>query len=136
MSPSQIAKRLEYIAAKIENSRNPRRDLVVFDLKQVLAAAEDFDPYASKDFEKPSEEVADQLIKYLKASGITTIKDEVLGDGTVKLRVHDHYVYVTGNDSESIEPAASIADKNDNMIQTSILSFQAVKDKLLEFYQS
>lgn len=37
MKPSQLARSLRIIAAKIENSKNPRRDLVVADLKRVMA---------------------------------------------------------------------------------------------------
>lgn len=40
MKPSQLARSLRRIAAKIENSKAPRRDLVAADLKRVIAAME------------------------------------------------------------------------------------------------
>lgn len=40
MKPSQLARSLRHIAAKIENSKKPRRDLVAKDLKRVIAAVE------------------------------------------------------------------------------------------------
>jgi hypothetical protein len=38
MRPSQVSKTLRQIAAKIDNSKNPKRELVAADLKRILAA--------------------------------------------------------------------------------------------------
>jgi hypothetical protein len=49
MKPSHIASRLRQIAAAIDNSKNPRRDLVARDLQQVIiavgSALSDFEEY-------------------------------------------------------------------------------------------
>lgn len=37
MKPSQLVRSLRHIAAKIENSKNPRRDLVAADLKKLVS---------------------------------------------------------------------------------------------------
>jgi len=38
MKPSQVAAKLRQIASAIDNSNNPRKDLVAADLKRVIAA--------------------------------------------------------------------------------------------------
>jgi len=38
MKPSEVASKLRQIAAAIEKSENPRKDLVAADLKRVIAA--------------------------------------------------------------------------------------------------
>lgn len=38
MTPSQLSVQLRHIAAKISNSKSPRRDLVARDLKKIIAA--------------------------------------------------------------------------------------------------
>jgi len=40
MKPSQVASKLRKIATTIDNSKNPRRDLVAADLKRIIAATE------------------------------------------------------------------------------------------------
>jgi hypothetical protein len=48
MHPSQVSARLRQIAAKIEKSKNPRRDLVAKDIRRILAGLhEQGDPDSS-----------------------------------------------------------------------------------------
>jgi len=55
MKPAQVSEYLRKIAAAINNSREPRRDLVIADLKQIVAAINpnDVPPWAE---DKPTKE--------------------------------------------------------------------------------
>jgi hypothetical protein len=48
MKPSEVAFKLRQIAAAIDNSRNPRRDLVARDLKRIIAAVGPFDNFSGQ----------------------------------------------------------------------------------------
>jgi hypothetical protein len=41
MKPSQMAQKLRQIASAIDNSKNPRRDLVAADLRRIVAVIDD-----------------------------------------------------------------------------------------------
>jgi len=41
MNPHQLSTSLRHIASKIENSKNPQRDLVIADLKKIIAGIDD-----------------------------------------------------------------------------------------------
>lgn len=56
MKPSQVSTKLRQIAAAIDNSKNPRRDLVAADLKRVIIAVDDKYPVEdSESFEGMTE---------------------------------------------------------------------------------
>jgi hypothetical protein len=59
MKPSQVASKLRQIAAAIDNSRNPRADLVARDLKRIVAAVEPGYDFPEEEYTQTMFEVED-----------------------------------------------------------------------------
>ncbi len=55
MKPSELSSTLRHIAAAIDKSKSPKRELVARDLKQVLAAIEDTSDQEVSTEEAPTE---------------------------------------------------------------------------------
>lgn len=60
MRPNQVARSLRQIAAKIENSKAPRRELVAADIKRILVAAEELEEAEVEEIEDEDRRVVDQ----------------------------------------------------------------------------
>jgi len=109
MKPSQVASKLRQIAAAIDNSKNPRKDLVAADLHRVVTAIEDFkgfrdpnDPKIVELFRKYVGELADSD-QYADALGF----EEVLSDAGIEATVE----YGPYGDLDFYELAGEISDE-------------------------
>jgi hypothetical protein len=150
MKPSQVIYKLRRIAADIENSKKPDRNLVARDLRQILAKIQ----YASSDEEEMFTARRDaQALLYGKShtdkSGLATYADTHQDDADPAMlkdyaKKFDDIIEAAkkAGDNELSEAAESVVgwidihlpqwdDKSDDTIKLDMAAFHKAIDKLL-----